>query len=416
MRKPVGFLMAAWAFAAGAVQLPGVSNVKFDQPGAGQPATVTYSLDRPAIITLDVYTNGVHVGYEALADLSGDVNKRVEVGSGTLVWKPTGAAASVRFNAKKFDTRAVVVAWTEDAPPDYLVVSLDGSKARAYYPHAACIPGGVTADVYKTEKIAFRRIRAAGIRWAMGSPVGEKGRDFNEWNPPREVLHYVTLTGDYYMGVFEVTQKQLELACGKIYNGGEALGAGAKYPATKFTYKALRGWENQWWNLWPSMGHQIGQNCLVKNLRDLSGVESLDLPTDAQWEFACRAGAGTSLYGFQESNANAEVSDNLGKIAWYVKNSGGKAHEVGLKEPNAFGLYDMLGNVRELCLDVYANSTADEAVDPIGASGTYNSDRVIRGGHFNDPWTYCRCAFRLNHAYNELSAGAGFRLAIYAKP
>ena len=391
---------------AAAIDLATVSDVMFDQPGAGRPATITYSIDKPAIVTLDVYTNGVHIGYECLADVTGDVNGLVPAGSGRILWTPTGGAASVRFNRKALGTKAVVVAWPTDAPPDYLVVSLDGTKARAYYPAAECVPGGVTNDVYKTEKLVLRKIRAAGIRWVMGSPVGEKGRDYNQWNPPREVPHYVTLTNDYYMGVFEVTQSQLELACKKRY------GAGPKYPAAGISYYALRGWGNQWWNLWPSMGHTIGQNCLVKNLRDLSGIASLDLPTDAQWEFACRAGAGTSLYGFQESNANStDVSANLDKIAWYDKNSGSAAHEVGLKDQNAFGLYDMLGNVAELCLDGYQDATSAETVDPVGyASATYNSNRTLRGGKYSESWKGVRCAARLPQAYDTYADSIGFRV------
>ena len=292
--------------------------------------------------------------------------------------------------------------------PDYMILDLDGSKGRRFYPNAEQIPGGVTSTVYKTEKLVMRRIRAAGIRWRKGSPVSEKGRDFNQWNPPREIPHFVTLTNDFYIGIYELTQKQLELACGTRYGSLES----DTHPAENISYATLRGCWNEWYGVWPNLGHLVPSYCPMYKLRDLVGISDMDLPTESQWEFACRAGSGTSIYGFKETAATSDdVSANLDKIAWYGKNSDGTHHEVGLKMPNAFGMYDMLGNVAELCLDCFQDSSGSEEVEPIGPVSVYNSNRTLRGGSYSDSWKYVRSAYRISVAYNNASPSVGFRVS-----
>ncbi len=99
------------------------------------------------------------------------------------------------------------------------------------------------------------------------------------------------------------------------------------------------------------------------------------LPTEAQWEYACRAGTTTPYY-------NGSTMADLDKIAWFNANSGGKPHPVGQKQPNAWGLYDMLGNIREFVADLYSEDAPSEAVDPTGPKTGDPSNHVVRGGAF----------------------------------
>ena len=129
---------------------------------------------------------------------------------------------------------------------------------------------------------------------------------------------------------------------------------------------------------------------------------SAHLPTEAQWEYACRAGTSTQYYfGDDESQ--------LGQYAWTMDNSGSQTHDVGGRVPNAWGLYDMLGNVWEWCEDWAGAYSAGSQTDPTGpSSGTY---RVLRG----DTWDLsagARCAYRYSGPPEGRYYGAGCRLAL----
>jgi len=128
------------------------------------------------------------------------------------------------------------------------------------------------------------------------------------------------------------------------------------------------------------------------------------LPTEAQWEYACRAGS-TTRYCFGDEESG------LGEYAWYGENAGGKTHPVGEKKPNAWGLYDMHGNVWEWCQDwcnsgYYANSPTD---DPMGPSG--GAYRVVRGGTWDGPARNCRSAGRGSFVPGYRHDYLGFRVS-----
>ena len=127
------------------------------------------------------------------------------------------------------------------------------------------------------------------------------------------------------------------------------------------------------------------------------------LPTEAQWEYACRAGT-TTEYSFGDSEAA------LGDYAWFGGNSESKTHEVGQKKPNAWGLYDMHGNVWEWCADWYGAYAADDAVDPTGPSS--GSSRVLRGGSWYCSATYCRSACRRSRVPSGRRYYVGLRLVV----
>ena len=126
------------------------------------------------------------------------------------------------------------------------------------------------------------------------------------------------------------------------------------------------------------------------------------LPTEAQWEYACRAGSTTRFCFGNDRN-------RLGEYAWYRNNSGEHPYQVGEKEPNSWGLHDMHGNVSEWCQDWYGAYTAASVTDPKGpASG---SDRVVRGGTWLGSARFCSSPFRYWFAQRSRLSGPGFRLA-----
>ena len=131
------------------------------------------------------------------------------------------------------------------------------------------------------------------------------------------------------------------------------------------------------------------------------------LPTEAQWEYACRAGS-TTRYCCGNDGAQ------LGEYAWYNANSGYKTNPVGEKKPNAWGLYDMHGNVWEWCQDwcngwYYAKSPLDDPTGP-----TTGSDRVLRGGGWDSGARRCRSAYRYDFAPGDRSYFLGLRVSLVA--
>ena len=256
-------------------------------------------------------------------------------------------------------------------------------------------PGGWTEE-YKTTKLVLRRIPAGSF--TMGSPAGELGRDGDE---PQ---HAVTLTKDFYIGVFEVTQKQWERVMGNWPSYFNNATYRDSRPVEQVSYYDVR--ENPANSddpavYWPS-NDLVNADSFMGKLRAKTG-EAFDLPTEAQWERACRAGTTNAL------NSGMDLTDiyqcpNMDVVGryWYNGGSGNSANgddslgsaKVGSYLPNAWGLYDMHGNVWEWCLDWYESAPAG-ALDPPGpASG---SSRVLRGGSWYFIARYCRSA---NRRYN----------------
>ena len=136
------------------------------------------------------------------------------------------------------------------------------------------------------------------------------------------------------------------------------------------------------------------------NLR--SGKFQFRFPTEAEWEYACRAG--TTLATYRGENDEATLS----AIAWHKGNSGGSTQPVKKKAPNAWGLYDMLGNVSEWCSDNQRRFAGAGVVDPNGGSG---SKRVVRGGAWSSETHALRAASRIAYTPGKVSRSIGFRLA-----
>jgi formylglycine-generating enzyme required for sulfatase activity len=196
-----------------------------------------------------------------------------------------------------------------------------------------------------------------------------------------ETPHQVTLTNAFELGVYEVTQEQYEAVMGTT--------------PSKFT-----GGQNP--------VEQVSWDDAVEFCRNLSAMPAekkagyvYRLPTEAEWEYACRAGTPTT-YSFGDSDSE------LGDYAWYRENSGDTAHPVGGKKPNAWGLYDMHGNVFEWCQDRHGDYPSGFVTDPTGAAS--GLDRVCRGGSWFRSGTNCRSADRSWSTPDGRDDNLGFRV------
>ena len=219
----------------------------------------------------------------------------------------------------------------------------------------------------------------------MGSPEEDLGRRENE------KLHLVTITKPFYIGKYEVTQSQYSAFMDK--NPSNFIGA--NNPVESVSYEDAKAF------------------CDKMNLKYLNILPKgykFALPTEAQWEYACRAGTNTALNNGKNLTKDQGACPNLDEVAWYDENSGKTTHEVGQKEPNAWGIYDMHGNVWEWCKDWVGQYPKDDVTDPTGAySGSY---RVLRGGCWCLSTKFCRSAGRFGYFPEARGDSFGFRLAL----
>jgi len=231
-------------------------------------------------------------------------------------------------------------------------------------------PSILTLDLGKGITMKLVLIRPG--KFVMGSPDSEQGRKGNEG--PQ---HEVTISKPFYIGVTEVTQAQYEAVMGT----NPSRFKGPTNPVESIP-----------WN-------EAVEFC--RKLSEKTG-KAVRLPTEAEWEYACRAGTKTR-YSFGDSDSV------LGDYAWYGSNSGGMTHPVGQKKPNPWGLYDMQGNVWEWCADWDGPYSSGSSTDPQGAGS--GDSRVLRGGSWGNGQTeHFRCASRSTSPLTGFDGG-GFRCA-----
>ena len=235
------------------------------------------------------------------------------------------------------------------------------------------------------QKYNLELVRCPAGTFMMGSPSRELGRS------PNEIQHQVTISKDFNI---------------------------AKYPVTQAQYKAIMGNNPSYFKgennpvecvSWVNAKEFCDKlNKLTKSTRP--AVYRFDLPTEAQWEYACRAGTTTSLNSGKNITESIGYCSNVDEVGWYYGNSGRTTHPVGLKKPNAWGIYDMHGNVCEWCRDRCDEYPSGSCTDPEGPdSGSY---RVYRGSGWRSfPW-YCRSANRCNYAPDFEDCDLGFRIAL----
>ncbi|MFO0868826.1 MAG: formylglycine-generating enzyme family protein [Pirellulales bacterium] len=261
-------------------------------------------------------------------------------------------------------------------------------------------PGEFTMGMTKEEAEAVAALNPNDESW-------------KRWSLSSSPAHRVRLTQAYYLGTYEVTQEQYERVVGVNPSYFSATGEGQElvkdedprqHPVETVSFldavefciklskqeilKPVYSSANNAYTLIPGDGYR--------------------LPTEAEWEYACRAGTNTAwFHGEQESE--------LGTVAWFGGNSGGRTHAVRQLKANPFGLYDVHGNVWEWCQDwhdaqAYSQRGPGPTEDPQGPDG--RSAHVLRGGHWYNNFANCRSAFRASAGVGYRNPNAGFRVLL----
>ena len=396
----MGAVLSAGVFAAPTILENSVTVV---QPVSGK-VDISYVLPGPdpAVITIDIQQNGggewVSVGDEKVRTLSGEVNKAVAPSANPRTIRWDAATDWPRQKITSGKVRAVVEAWPTNAPPPWMVVALDTAEVRFYRSETA-LPYTLTDLKMKTDYLVMRKVPAANVTWRMGK-VGVTSPTLENQKP-----RMVTLTEDYYIGAYPLTQAQfttIKAKTGYSRTVSFTAGCGDDYPLYTLAYAHYRGERPtyDWPNTLPL--HEVDPESLIGKLRAYVGQGlEFDLPTEAQWEYACRAGTTGDW-----NAADAEDTCYVGKKT--------SARSCGYSH-NAWGLYDMHGNCGEYCLDYWASYDPAEQADPKGgtgdADGTTPPKRIARGGYYSLANTaYCTSTYRTRRDDNSGHQYFGARL------
>ena len=438
--------LASASFAA----TPEVTGGTMTQATSSRLVTIEYTLaDAPAVVTLDVQTNAntsaaaddpgwTSIGGAAVANAQGDVWKKVALDltegnsfNGTITWRPDLSWPD--HKVADGGARAVVTAWALDNTPDYMVVDITSTAAtnsQCYYPSADHLPGGLLSNQnYRQTKMVMRKIMAKDVEWTMGSTRLESNRQADE------TTHQVKLANNFYIAVFEVTQAQwvqiIEELWSQIperwHNPSKFREDGAMRPVTGFAGGDARtGLADAYDSTydWPA---DPNPNSFLGLLRKKTGID-FDLPSEAQWEFAARAGNGDMKWGDGTSIGNSDEDSNLNLLGRYQRNGGrtwnGSSYVdypntvgptngtaiVGSYVPNAWGLYDMFGNAGEWCLDWYQADITANGGNVVTVNST--NKRVVRGGYYSSPAGNCRPAYRDSNGLDGSSRWAQYGIRV----
>ena len=324
----------------------------------------------------------------------------VKAGKHTMVWDAKADLGNL-FSSKNFQIKM----YAGKKLSRYIVIDISGGTEAENYPIRHSIEGpNLADDTCRTTEIWMRLIPPG--TFMMGSPEDEVGRATDE------DLHKVTLTKPFYIGVFEVTQRQWELIKGDrpsyFKNDYETR------PVENVNHDVIRSVCNS--------THPVGSGSFLGILQKKLSASGFDLPTEAQWEYACRAGTQSAIYMGEELSGlrSCQEVNNLCRYYYNGYNGSGvnngmstseSTAKVGSYQPNGFGLYDMYGNVSEICNDSKIDQlgTAPQ-VDPLFYTKDY---KVGRGGCWQSKANVMRSGCRgdmsvfTGSRYNTV----GFRLA-----
>ncbi len=448
MKKSCLGLVAAVSLLAGAEVADSINNVIVQQHWPWSPeVSVTFTVNNlEAAESVDVALSGICGNAEVPIPL--------EVVKGLKRGLAAGAAYTLTFNP--MDVPALV---QKDRIPDfkvkvtpskstidpsealYMIVDLEKSADDpaqvtylsrtdilsgahgAYEYEADWIEGtealndcliwtGATNDVYKTTKLVLRKIKAGSFKMGLFKTDYPNAPDVNG--------HEVTLTQDYWIGIYELTQKQWYLVMGTVGSHGSY--TGDTRPVNMISYNAFRG--TNLGAMWPTNAlgeavgdHSVDADSFLGKLRAKVPGITFDLPTEAQWEYACRAGTTTALNS-GKNLTDATACPNLDKLGRYKANvtdgAGGYASghtAVGSYLPNAWGLYDMHGNVLESVLDWVGLPIGTPKTDPVGA--ITDTRRTLRGGSCGKPASESCSGLRGANQPSVVDTTMGFRLAVF---
>ena len=376
-----------------------VENVALEQDAATRTVKITYDLSGdPAIITFDILTNafvaaqGASIGDAHLTYSRGDVNRLVQPGEHKTIWWQADRAWP-DHEITTASVRPSVTAWPTNSPPLYLVVNLleNQDDQVRYYVSSNAIPGGLLeSPVYRETHMVLRRIDARNVEWRM---------DLDSVDGP----HNVTLQNNFYAAVFPVTQGQWYALTGARSNDGYCSAPRFARRPLHVSYNRMRESSNDSGN--ETYRYPEGPNpaSVIGIVNDRTGL-AFDLPSEAQWDYACRSGLGGSVW----NNGEARTNDNMpgrhrnnggwkdGADAPVASDEDWGTPVVGSYEPSKWGLYDMHGSLEEWCLDWYVQNSSTVTGCETGAVNTVaGTTRVTRGGSFNRVPYNCRSVTRL---------------------
>jgi len=355
MKRPNILLLSLACAGAVCASVPQITDFTVKQDAVSREVTIDYRLaGEPAVVTVDVLTNGTSIGYANLRGFVGDVYHVRPVSapdtSYRISWRPDKhwpAGGRITDDSVSFK----LTAWATNAPPEWLVADLRTTPTVWFYPDRELFPAGpeLTNNVYKTDYLVMRKIHAAGKTFVMGQ-LGSSHASY----PQRTVA----FSKDYYMAVFALTPGQYFRVVSKNVADEFASNPAMRLPAVTISKTEL----------------DAAATAFVERFAG-SFAPNFRLPSSAEWEFACRAGT---------VGGRPFPSEDLDDYVWYQGNSGNALKEVGLKKPNAWMLYDMIGNINEFTRDVYATLTP--SVEPIldPESTGAGSSWVFHGGAYNE--------------------------------
>ena len=372
------------------------------QESRTQDLVVDYTLaNHPGIVRMDVLTNGVSIS-EHLVTLEGDWSATeadvVQPGARTIRWRARKDWRDNMVTNALVRLSAYYTNQIDKIPGVYMKVDLNDGQSATSYPVTYTFVGPSTnasGQASNTDDISrylwLRFVGSTGpATFTQGSTTIGSLID-NAQTP--ETVRSVTLSEGFFAGVFPVTHIQYR----KVKEKSNAWNSGNYAPVNYVKYSEIRGNTG-------NTGHTVGADSFLGRLRSRTGLE-FDLPTEAQWEYLCRAGTDsdfndgsnlspTNYYIGSTLYTNTTRDVHLDNLAWYSANvTDGNPHQVGQKKPNAWGLYDCHGNVWEYCLDLYGTISTSPVTDPMGAS---SGNPVYRGGAYNSTARDCRSARRYN--------------------